>query len=147
MADPFPRRTPQVSPYLLYEDGAAALDWLTRAFGFRERLRFTDDEGNVTHAELEVGEDVIMLGDPGEDYKNPKRSGHVSQIIHVYLEDVDGHFERARAAGATILAEPSEKEYGDRQYSVEDPEGHQWFFSQKVREVSPEEWGATAQQP
>jgi uncharacterized glyoxalase superfamily protein PhnB len=142
MADTFPRRTPQVSPYLLYEDGAAALDWLTQAFGFRERLRFTDEDGRVTHAELEVGEDVIMLGQPGSEYQSPKRSGHTSAIIHVYLEDVDGHFERARAAGATILAEPSEKEYGDRQYSVEDPEGHQWFFSQKLQEVAPEDWGA-----
>jgi uncharacterized glyoxalase superfamily protein PhnB len=133
---------PTVTPYLLYEDAAAALDWLTTAFGFRERLRFTDDTGQVTHAELEVGDGLIMLGQPGGDYQSPKRTGKVSHLVHVYLDDVDKHFQVAKEAGATIVSELEDKPYGDRSYTAADPEGQQWSFSQRIREVLPEEWGA-----
>jgi uncharacterized glyoxalase superfamily protein PhnB len=64
--------------------------------------------------------------------------------VHVYVDDVDAHFERARAAGATILEEPADQPYGDRRYAAEDPEGHQWFFAQHVRDLAPEDWGAVA---
>ncbi len=133
---------PRITPYLLYEDVAAAVDWLTTAFGFRERLRFADDDGTVTHAEIELGDGVVMLGDPGPDYENPKRLGRCTQLVHVYVEDVDAHCDIARNAGATILAEPADQAYGDRRYDAEDPEGHRWSFAQHVRDVSPAEWGA-----
>jgi uncharacterized glyoxalase superfamily protein PhnB len=131
-----------VTPYLLYEDVAAAVEWLSGAFGFRERLRFPDPDGTITHAEMELNGGEIMLGHPGPDYKSPKRLGQATQLVHVYVDDVDAHFERARAAGATILAEPKDQEYGDRRYDAEDPEGHMWSFAQHVRDVSPEDWGA-----
>ncbi len=134
---------PRITPYLLYEDVPAALDWLAGAFGFRERLRFTGDDGTVNHAEMEYGAGVIMLGDPGDDYRNPKRSGTVTVQIHVYVDDVDAHCERARAAGATIRREPADQEYGDRNYTAVDPEGHLWMFGQHIRDVKPDEWGAT----
>src|SRR5436309_3028135 len=92
-----PRRT-QVTPYLLYEDVAAALSWLAEAFGLEERLRFTDANGNVTHAEMEIGEGLVMMGDPGPDYRSPKRLGARTAQVHVYVDDVDAHFERAKAA-------------------------------------------------
>lgn len=133
----------KITLYLLYEDCEAALEWLSKAFGFSERLRFVDDEGNVTHAEMEFGGASIMMGDPGPDYRNPKRAGHRSAQVHVYVDDVQEHFERAKVAGATILREPEDQDYGDRRYVAEDPEGQLWSFAQHVRDVAPEEWGAT----
>jgi PhnB protein len=133
---------PRITPHLLYEDVPAALEWLSRAFGFRERLRFTADDGTVNHAEMELGGGVIMLGDPGGDYRNPKRSGGATVLVSVYVDDVDAHYRQALAAGATILSPPTDKEYGDRDYQAEDPEGHRWSFAQHVRDVAPADWGA-----
>jgi PhnB protein len=138
-----PAHSPSVSPYLLYEDVAGALDWLARAFGFRERLRSTNSDGTVAHAEMEVGDGVIMLGDPGPGYESPKRLGHSTHLVHVYVDDVDDHFRRATEAGALIHQEPQDQPYGDRRYDAEDPEGHHWSFAQRVRDVSPGEWGAS----
>lgn len=134
---------PEVTPYLLYEDVAQALDWLARAFGFRERLRFAADDGTINHAEMTTpGGGVIMFGHPGPNYRNPKRTGQVSALVHVRVADVDAHHARARDAGATIRKEPADQEYGDRRYDAEDLEGHLWSFAQHVRDVSPSEWGA-----
>jgi uncharacterized glyoxalase superfamily protein PhnB len=133
----------RVMPYLLYEDSDAALDFLTNAFGFAEKLRMTDDDGRVNHAEVEIGGDgVVMLGTPGSDYKNPSRLGGKTCSIYVYVDDVDAHYERAKAAGAKITREPEDQFYGDRNYGVEDPEGHEWYFGTHVRDVSPEEMQA-----
>ena len=132
-----------VTPYLLYEDVAAAIDWLGHAFGFEERLRFTDDGGAVTHAELALGGGEIFLGHPGPDYRSPKRLGGFTQLTHVYVEDVDAHHARAVEAGATINGELQDTPYGDRRYDAEDLEGHRWSFAQVLRELAPEEWGAT----
>jgi uncharacterized glyoxalase superfamily protein PhnB len=134
-----PEGMPRISSYLLYEDVAAALEWLAQAFGFSERYRLPGPDGTVSHAEIEFGEGVVMLGNPGPDYRNPKRIGQVTQQLYVYVDDVDKHFEHARAAGATILAEPEDQFYGDRRYGAEDPEGHHWYFAQHVRDVAPED--------
>lgn len=135
---------PTVTPYLLYADVATALDWLAAAFGFVERLRYADDDGTVTHAEMTVGGDgVIMLGHPGPQYRNPAALGAATAYTHVAVDDVDAHHDRARAAGATIVRPPADEEYGDRRYDAEDPEGHRWSFAQPVRDVDPAEWGAT----
>ena len=134
---------PTITPYLLYEDGARAIEFLTSAFGFREVLRHHSPEGRVWHAELAIGDGNVYLGEPGRDYKSPKTLGGVTVAIHVYVDDVDAHCERARAAGAAIKEPPADQEYGDRRYSATDLEGHEWFFAQRVREVAPEEWGAT----
>jgi PhnB protein len=134
--------TQTVTPYLLYEDGAAAMDFLTRAFGFEEVLRSHSPEGRVWHAELKLGDGHVYLGEPGVDYRSPKRLGTTTVGIHVYVDDVDAHHERAKAAGAEIREEPADQEYGDRRYTASDSEGHQWFFATRVKEVAPEEWGA-----
>jgi len=118
----------RIAPYLLYEDGAAAINFLTTAFGFEEVMRM-EENGVVNHAELKLGDDSVMLGYPGPDYQSPRRSGHQSALVHVYLDDVDAHFERARAGGAEIVQEPADQEYGDRRYDAKDPEGHIWFFA------------------
>jgi PhnB protein len=91
------------------------------------------------HAEMELADGVIMLGRPGPDYKNPKHLGHLTQSLYVYVDDVDKHFERARTAGARIINPPEDQFYGDRRYAAEDPEGHQWYFAQCVRDVAPED--------
>jgi len=137
-----PAYFPRVTPYLLYEDVPAALDWLWRAFGFTERLRFTGADGTVNHAEMQLGDGVIMMGDPGDSYRNPRALGAVTVQIHVYVEDVEAHFERARAAGAEIRRELADEEYGDRRYDAYDLEGHLWSFAQHVKDVRPEDWGA-----
>ena len=133
----------KITPYLLYEDCAAALDWLERAFGFEEVLRYTGEQGYVNHAEMRLGDASILMGDPGDDYRNPRRLGQETVGIYVEVDDVDAHFERARAVGAEILREPQDEEYGHRRYDVVDPEGHRWYFASVLRDVPAEDWGAT----
>jgi uncharacterized glyoxalase superfamily protein PhnB len=131
-----------ITPYLLYEDVDAAMDFLSRAFGFEEVLRYTGSEGYVNHAEMRIGDGKIYLGDPGDEYQNPKRVGHETVGIYVIVDDVDATFERARKAGAEIREEPTDQEYGERRFIALDPEGQCWFLAQPTREVAPEEWGA-----
>jgi PhnB protein len=137
-----------VIPYLFYEDVAAAVAWLTEAFGFTETLRHTTRDGIVTHVELTYGGESIMLGlvDRGDGqalgYHTANSENH-SSFVFIIIPDVETHFERAAAAGAKVISPPEDKPYGQRQYTVEDPEGHRWSFSEQVRDVLPEEWGAT----
>jgi PhnB protein len=135
---------PTITPYLLYEDVAGALDFLTRAFGFEETLRYTGPEGYVNHAEMRIADGVILMGDPGGDYRNPAHLGGRTQMVCVNVDDVDAVFEQARAAGAEITEEPADQEYGERRFMARDPEGHAWSISQVIREVRPDEWGAVA---
>jgi PhnB protein len=132
-----------VTPYLLYADVAAAIEWLGHAFGFEERLRFADEAGVVTHAEVALGDGEVFLGHPGPEFRSPKELGAFTHLVHVYVEDVDAHHARAVEAGAPILGELEDTPYGDRRYDTEDLEGHRWSFAQVLREVPPEEWGAT----
>ena len=134
---------PTITPYLLYEDVAGALDFLARAFGFEEQLRYTGPEGYVNHAEMRIGDGVIYLGDPGDDYRNPAYLGVRTQMVCVSVDDVDAVYERAKAAGAEITDEPADQAYGERRFMARDPEGHAWSISQTIREVAPEDWGAT----
>lgn len=139
-----PQDFPRLSPYLFYKDAAAAIDFLTTTFGFEERMRLAGPDGSVGHAEVQLADAVVMLGTPGPDYRNPMELGGATQGLYVYVDDVDKHFEVARAAGATITEEPSDKFYGDRSYTAEDPEGHVWYFGQHIRDVSEEELAAGA---
>ena len=133
-----PADTPRITPYLYYRDVGAALEWLTRCFGFSERMRMPSPDGTIVHAEMELADGLVMMGCPGPDYPGPKALGERTQSLYVYVDDVDKHFEHAREAGATILEEPADQFYGDRRYGTEDPEGHHWFFAQRVRDVAPE---------
>ena len=120
-----------VTPYLLYEDGAAALDFLSRAFEFEETRRMTSSGGRVDHAEMRLGDGEIHLGQPREP-TSPNRFGGTAVQLYVYVADVDAHCERARAAGAEIVDEPADQDYGDRRYHARDPEGHSWCFAQRL---------------
>jgi PhnB protein len=134
-----PENTPRITPYLLYEDVEGALTWLSKAFGFRERLRVPGPEGKLTHAEMELDDGVIMMGWPGPDYRNPKQLGQVTHHVYIYVNDVDQHFAQAQSVGATILEPPEDQFYGDRRYGAEDPEGHHWYFAQHVRDIALED--------
>ena len=129
----------RITPYLLYEDVAAALEWLARAFGFVERMRLPGPDGGVMHAEMAFADGVVFMGCPSPDYQNPKHLGAVTQSLYVYVDGIDEHYAHAKATGAVILEEPADQFYGDRRYGAEDPEGHRWYFAEHVRDVPPEE--------
>ena len=112
-----PEGYPRVMPYLLYEDSDAALEFLVSAFGFTEKMRLTGDDGRINHAEVSIGDGVIMFGTPEGDYKNPNELGGRTGNIYVYVDDVDAHYEHAKQAGATIAREPEDQFYGDRNTS------------------------------
>lgn len=137
-----PEGFPRITPYLLYEDVDTAVDWLVGTCGFIERGRMKGADGRANHAEVALGDGMVMMGNPGPDYLNPKRRGGATQLIYVYVDDVDAHYQTAQAAGAPILREPADQFYGDRTYATEDPEGHQWSFAQHVRDVSAEDMQA-----
>jgi uncharacterized glyoxalase superfamily protein PhnB len=137
------RGFPRIMPSLRYEDVGAALDWLQRAFGLSEHLRWVGEDGLVRHAEVRLEGAFVELSAGPEGYRNPKHLGQPTHALVVLVDDVDRHFEHARAAGALIVTEPEDKPWGLRQYTAEDPEGHPWEFSQFLRDVPPEEWGAT----
>ena len=139
-----PRAT--VVPILVYEDVAKAIDWLRDTFGFTERLRAGGSDGNVSHAQLAIAEGSVMLGRQGGEFR-PPRLNEVSQYVVVHVADVDGHFEHARQCGAKILKSPTDMPFGERQYTVEDPWGHRWTFSQSIADVAPEAWGARQPSP
>jgi PhnB protein len=130
----------RITPYLFYEDVEAALEFLARAFGFQETLRYNGPEGYIRHAETRLGDGTIMLGDPGEQYRNPRRTGVVSVAVHVTVADVQATFERAEGASAQIIEPPADQPYGGRRFGASDPEGHQWWFSQKTPSLAAEDW-------
>jgi uncharacterized glyoxalase superfamily protein PhnB len=137
-----------VVPYLFYEDTEAAAAWLSDAFGFTEMLRHTTRDGMVTHVEMTFAGESIMLGQLDRSdgqllgYTSVRGKQH-SSFVFILTPDVETHFERALRAGAKVISPPADKPYGQRQYTVEDLEGHRWSFSQQVRDVLPEEWGAS----
>lgn len=123
---------PQVVPYLLYADAGAAMDWLIKVFGFTERARDARDDGTVRHAELVTGDGgVIMLGSPGAGFRGPAKLGEVTQLVCVTITDLPGHRDRARAAGAAV-SEVGARANRARSYTVDDPEGHRWYFSEPL---------------
>lgn len=136
-----------ITPALSYQNPRAALDFLARAFGFELDMLIEDEAGNLAHSQMTHGDGRIMVGTEWtDDHKSPKSiAGKCTQTIHVHLkEDIDTHCERARTAGAEIIAEPQTQFYGDRTYRARDPEGHIWTFSQTVEVLSPAEWDRNA---
>ena len=131
----------RVIPYLIYQDAPAAIEFLTRAFGFEERMRMPMPDGKVGHAELTCGDDVIMLASecPEAGAQSPRALGGATCQIMCYVDGVDAHHDRAKAAGATITEGLTDKFYGDRTYAAQDPEGNRWYFATHVKDVSPEE--------
>jgi uncharacterized glyoxalase superfamily protein PhnB len=128
-----------VIPVLIYPDVPEAVDWLTKAFGFVERVRIGEDH----RAQLAFGDGAVIVGDVRGE-RRPPRAGEVTHSVMVRVHDAAVHCEQARANGARILIEPTDFEYGERQYTTEDPAGHQWTFSETRSDVAPEHWGGTS---
>ena len=125
-----------VIPVLIYPDVRAAVSWLSEAFGFVERLQIGEDH----RSQLELGSGAVIVGDVRGE-RVPPRPGESTHQVMVRVEDARAHCERARAGGATILTEPRDFEYGERQWSCADPWGHQWTFSETLEDVDPASWG------
>jgi PhnB protein len=132
----------RVTPYLLYRDCDAAIEFLTTTLGFTEKLRMAGQDGTTNHAELELAGGVVMLGNPGADYKSPNELGGRTQTTYIYVDDVDAHYAHAKSAGAHIERELETQFYGDRTYGLHDPEGHSWSFATHVHDPTPEEMQA-----
>jgi len=123
-------QTPTIFPFLRYNDAPAAIDWLVRTFGFEKQLVVPGDDGVIAHAQLALGPGVVMLGSArgragGERPDDPQA---VSHGIYVFVDDVDGHYRRAQEAGAKIVSELFDTDYGSREYAALDPEGYYWSF-------------------
>ena len=136
---------PRISSSVFYDDAPAAIDWLCRAFGFEVRLKVSGDDGRIHHSELTFGDGLVMVGQTGGTelpqnlYRSPRTiAGGITQALAIHIDDVDAHHARAVAAGAKIVREPRTSDYGDdywtdRSYGALDPEGHLWWFMQRVR--------------
>jgi uncharacterized glyoxalase superfamily protein PhnB len=125
-----------VIPVLVYPDVREAVAWLCAAFGFAERLRI----GEAHRSQLRVGDGAVVVAEPTGD-RRPPRPGEVTSSVLVRVEDARAHCERARERGARIVTEPTDWQYGERQYEAEDLAGHRWTFSETLDDVAPERWG------
>ena len=143
MADvkPIPDGYPQVTPYLCVDGAKAAIEFYSRVLGARERMHMPGPDGKIGHAELELGESLIMLSDefPEMGVRSPKAVGGTPVMISVYVEDADAVVDAAVAAGATALRPVEDQFYGDRTGQFEDPFGHRWSIATHVEDVPPEE--------
>lgn len=139
-----PSDWPRISSAVFCDDASTEIDWLCKAFGFEVKLKIEGENGVIEHSELVMGDGLIMVGSTqrGDRRKSPRSiDGANTQSMMVYVADVEAHCERARAAGAKILVEPKTSDYGeeywsDRSYEAEDPEGHRWWFAQRLRGTS-----------
>ena len=145
---PTPKGWPRISSSIYYRDAGKMIDWLCEAFEFEVKLKVEGDSGRIEHSELMYGEGVIMVGEErfgaasrwGVDLKSPQSlAGANTQGLMLYVDDVDAHCAHARAAGATIVDEPAMHDYGedywaDKSYGALDPEGHFWWFTERVRD-------------
>jgi PhnB protein len=138
---PVPEGYGSVTPYLIVSGAAEAIDFYTRVFGATERMRMEGPDGTVGHAELKLGDSVVMLADefPELGARSPRTIGGSPVIVHVYVEDADAIVEAAAAAGARVVQPVETRFYGDRSGQIEDPFGHLWNVATHVEDVPPEE--------
>lgn len=131
-----------VIPVLTYPDVAAAVEWLTRVFGFAERVRIGDHR-----AQLSTGGGAVIVADDSSGRGAPAADEAITHSVMIRVDDVAAHHHACVAAGADVLGEPTDHPYGERQYSVRDPWGHRWSFTQSIDDVEPESWGGVTVSP
>ena len=138
MATNLSQNEQRIVPYLAYADAPAAIEFLCGAFGFEERFRFPMPDGSIGHAEIVYEGNVVMLASAGAEmgFKSPKDLSGVHSQVFCRVNDVDAHYEKAKAAGATIATAPKDQ-HGERAYRAMDSEGHRWIFSSPLHEGSP----------
>ena len=134
--------TAVVVPVLIYPDVREAVAWLTDAFGFSERLQIGDNH----RSQMSVGDGGAVIAADVRGDRRPPRSGESTNSVLVRVEDARAHCERARSHGANILMEPTDFEYGERQYAAEDPAGHRWTFSETLDDADPATWGGVLEE-
>ncbi len=122
-----------IMPAMRYRDAAAAIEWLCRTFGFQKHLVVPGENGSIAHAQLTIGNGMIMLGSPSDDeveplMKLPGEAGTTTQTVYIVVSDIDAHYRKAKAESAEILREIADQDYGGRLYTARDPEGHIWNF-------------------
>jgi uncharacterized glyoxalase superfamily protein PhnB len=138
---------PALISAVVYKDPRAALDWLQKAFGFEIEMLIEDPDGALMHSEMRFEDSLVMIGNEWTvEHRSPASiGGLMTQTIHIQVKtDIDVHCERARAAGAVIVAAPETQFYGDRTYRCKDLEGHIWTVGQTVQTMTPKEWDAVA---
>ena len=145
---PIPEGYNTLTPYLSVDDAAQAIEYYKRAFGAKERMRMDAPDGKIGHAELEIGDSMVMLSDPfpHASTKPPKELGGTSGSVFMYVEDVDAVVKKAVDEGATITMEVADQFWGDRFGSIQDPFGHSWAIATHVEDVPPEEMAERAKQ-
>jgi PhnB protein len=138
---PIPEGYHTLTPYLAVDDAAEAIEFYKQAFGATERMRMDAPGGKIGHAEIEIGDSVVMLSDPfpQSTVKSPKEIGGTSASVFMYVEDVDAVVQRAVDAGATVSMEIEDMFWGDRFGSIADPFGHTWSIATHVEDLAPEE--------
>jgi PhnB protein len=148
MTKPVPEGYHTVTPYLVLDDAAAAIEFYKQAFGAEERVRMDAPGGKIGHAELAIGDSLVMLADafPQSTTRPPNELGGTSAGVFLYVEDVDAVVKRAEEAGATITMEVADQFWGDRFGSVKDPFGHSWSIATHVEDVPPEEMAERAKE-
>lgn len=121
----------RIFPMLDYEDAPGAIDFLTKAFGFVEETRMEGEHGTIGHAELSLNGQIVMLASVWRDggFSTPLELGGVHSQLFCVVDDVDAHYRQARDAGAVVVGEPQDQDYGQRTYRAADPEGHRWYFA------------------
>ena len=129
-----------VLPHVRYRNVPEAIAWLSRVFGFREHYRY-GERGNESGAQMIAGRAYIMVAEV-RGGRTPAEWGFGTQSLTIFVDDVEAHYERAKAGGAQIVEEPHETEYGEFQYAALDLDGHHWLFSRHARDLAPEDWGA-----
>jgi PhnB protein len=129
------------TPYLCVRGGAAAIEFYIEAFGATELMRLAEPDGRIGHAEIRIGDAIIMLSDeyPEMEVVSPQSLGGTPVLIHLYVEDVDALFARAAAAGAIVKRAPADEFYGDRSGTLVDPFGHRWMLATHKEDISPGE--------
>ncbi len=143
---PIPDGYPRVMPHLICQDAARALDFYKQVFGAQELMRMDSPDGKLAHAELRIGDSVIMMADEFPEFGNraPQSIGGSPVVLHIYVEDVDAVAAKAVAAGAKVLIPVADQFYGDRSGRFADPFGHLWIISTHIEDVPPEEMGQRA---
>ena len=147
-AKPIPEGYHTITPYLAVDDAAEAIEYYKKAFGAKERVRMDAPGGKIGHAELEIGDSLVMLSDPFPQGSTtpPKELGGTSVSVFMYVEDVDAVVKQAVDVGATVTMEVADQFWGDRFGSIQDPFGHSWSIATHVEDVPPEEMAERAKQ-
>src|SRR5438034_3922600 len=145
---PIPEGYHTLTPYFSVDDAAGAIDFYKQAFGAKERMRMLAPDGKIGHAEIEIGDSVVMLSDPFPQatVRSPKELGGTSASVFMYVENVDAVVQRAVEAGATVTMEVADQFWGDRFGTVSDPFGHSWSIATHVEDLTPEEIAERAKQ-